>query len=146
MDEKYDIVKQVSSRPTYNIRRFLGGLDTAHEFFTLKGMERQFIDRIEMKLNLGGFLTVALYPEIARLHLLLNRRGNDLVCVEFDTFINDTVVYCTTQRLHTIKGIGFQRVGKNLRVHISIMGQFTMILVNRKDFLNAIEELGGLAT
>lgn len=146
MDEKYDVVKQVSSRPTYNIRRFLGGLDMAHEFFTLKGTERQLTDRVEMKLNLGGFLTVALYPETAQLHLLLNRRGNDLVYVEFNNSINDTVVYCTTQRPHTIKGIGFQRVGKNLRVHISIMGQFTVILVNRKDFLNAIEELGGLAT
>lgn len=145
MDDRYDVVKKVASRPAYAIRKFLGGLDMTHEFFTLHGMERQFTDRVEMKLNLGGFLIVALYPEAALLHSLLNRRGDDLVCVEFDNSTNDTVVFRTTRGPHTIKGIGFQRVGNSLRVHISIMGQFTMILVSRKDFLNAIAELGGLS-
>ena len=145
MDDKYDVVKAVACEPTYHIRRFLGGLDMAHEMFTLKGMTRQFTDRVEMKLNLGGFLSVVLYPQAGPLYSLLARRGDDMVCIEFDNSNNDTVVFRTTQGPHTVKGIAFQRAGKSLRVHISMMGQLTTILVNRQDFLNAIEELGGLA-
>ncbi len=142
MDFTYKMVRtQIEGYPPeYCVQTVI----TVHKLMTLQPTVQRFADRVELKLNMGGGMTVSLFPNLLQLYQELAIHDKHLIVVKFDRLTNDTVVFRTTlENVDECRGISFQRVSNSYRMYIAVAGQYIMPLVDREAFLEALMDLGG---
>lgn len=141
MEITYDILKiNDFSPPTYSVCP----PEWTHAILCLSHKVQRFVDRVEVRFDTGGGLSVSLFPDALSAYQALKKMKYNLVVFKFEPGKNDTVVYETTQEPHSVSdGISFESVGKKFRVNISVMGQHIMFLVDSQQLLTVFAELGG---
>ncbi len=142
MEIVYDVQKINDFKPpTY----FVCNSERTHTMLCLSHKVQKFTDRVEVRFDTGGGLGVSLFPDAIAAFQAIRKTKNNLVVFKFEPAKNDTVVYETTQGVHSVMdGIAFQAgPGESFRVHVSVMGQHIAFLVDSQQLLTAIAELGG---
>lgn len=124
--------------PTYSVCN----PEWTHKVLCLSHTVQKFSNRVEVRFDTGGGLGVSLFPNAIAAYQALKSMKDNLVV--FKSEQDDTTVYETTEGANSVSnGIAFQRSDKSFRVHIAVMGQYIMFLVDSQKLLLAFAELGG---
>lgn len=143
MNNRYDIVREMTVIPPLFVICRNRGREGAHELMHLRPTVQKMSNRLEIELHLGPRMNVCLMPEIDQLYAFLSQYDKDLIVVRFDHAINDTVVHYTSRLSMDSEGITFERVGDDIyRLHIGVIGQFIIVTVKQSGFLAALEAMG----